>query len=724
MTGRIVGTSVSRARDADLLTGRGRFVADLDLPGQAWARVVRSPVPRAKLSRVGVEDALALPGVVVVLIADDVPDVRIPIRVSFAATEAAAQVLQPLLARNAVRYVGEPVALVLAEDPWTAEDAAELVILDLELEDVSEDLVASASEGAPRVHAELGTNVVHTASTRFGDVEEAFAGADVIVRRRLELPRQTGVPIETRGLVAEPTTDGVTVWGAAKVKHFNRTATAELLGLDPGSVRLVEVDVGGGFGVRGELYPEDVLVPLAALRLGRPVKWIEDRSEHLVATNHSRGQAHDLELAATRDGRLVAMRGEHWVDQGAYVRTHGVLPTLLPSSHLPGPYVWEAFELTAHAVLTNRTPVGTYRGPGMTEAAFVRERMLDVLAAELALDPAELRRRNLIRAESMPFTYDLGPDAPPIVYESGDFAGSFERLLDEAGYEELRREAGEGVGIGISAAVELIAIGPYEDASVAVAADGRATVRVGVGSLGQGVETVLAQIAADELGLAVEAVEVRHHDTGDVADGFGSYASRSTVVAGNAVALACRALRERAAAEESELAGVGEVRARFERAHPSYSFGAALSVVSVDAETGRVRPLRHVVLHDVGRAINPALVEGQLVGAAMQGIAGALSEELPYDATGQPLARSLADYRVPTSEEAPVFETILVEHPVADNPLGVKGAGEAGIVGAPAAVANAVADALPADAHDVLALPLTPQRVHALVTRAGRPPTE
>lgn len=714
MRSRVVGTSSPRARDADLLAGTGRFVADVDLPGQAWARVVRSPVARASLARVDASAALAVDGVVAVLTAADVPEARLPIRLPFAATERGARALQPPLARDTVRYVGEPVALVLAEDPWVAEDAAELVDLDLEPEDVADGLVASADEGAPLVHPELDTNVVDTITSRHGDVEAAFAAADVVIRRRLELPRQTGAPLETRGLVAEPVGEGVTVWGAAKVKHFNRRVLAELLGLDEALVRLVEVDVGGGFGVRGELYPEDVLVPLAALRLGRPVKWVEDRSEHLVATNHSRAQVHDLELAATRDGRLLALRGEHWVDQGAYVRTQGILPTLLPAAHLPGPYVWDAFELTAHAVLTNRTPVGTYRGPGMTEATFVRERMLDLLAGELGLDPAELRLRNLVRADVMPLIYDLGPDAPPIAYDSGDFAGSFERLLLETGYDELRREPSDGIGVGLAASVELGAIGPFEDATVEVGRDGRVTVRAGVASLGQGVETVLAQIAADELDVEVDVVDVRHHDTDDVESGFGSFASRSTVVAGNAVALACRALVERASAEGVEPSAVGEVRARFEKPHPSYSFNAALAVVAVDPETGRVTPLRHVSLHDVGRAINPDLVAGQLAGGAMQGVAGALLEELPYGEAGQPLARSLADYRVPTSEEAPRFEVILVEHPVADNPLGVKGAGEAGIVGAPAAVANAVADALPADADEVLALPLTPQRVHAL----------
>ena len=505
-----IGTSAPRARDLQLLTGRGRYVADLDLPGQVWARVVRSPVAHATLLGVATEAAREHRGVLAVLTAADVPDVRIPIRLPFAATSEGGQVLQPVLAREVVRYVGEPVALVLAEDPWAAEDAAELVELDLDVLDAAGDPVA-ASTGGPLVHEALGSNVVNTIPLRFGDVEAAFAAADVVVRRRLELQRQTGAPLETRGLLAEPVGGGVTIHGAAKVKHFNRGVLAELLGLALDDVRLVEVDVGGGFGVRGELYPEDVLVPFAALRLGRPVKWIEDRAEHLVATNHARGQVHDIEVAATAEGRLLALRGTAWVDQGAYVRTQGILPTILPGHHLPGPYAWEAFELTAHAVLTHRTPVGTYRGPGMTEAAFVRERLLDVLAAELRLDPVELRRRNLIPADRMPFVYDLGAESPPIAYESGDFAGGFERLLATAGYDTLcaerdrRRASGEHVGIGVAATVELGAIGPFEDATVTVGDDGTVVVRVGVASLGQGVETVLAQIAADELGVDLDA---------------------------------------------------------------------------------------------------------------------------------------------------------------------------------------------------------------------------
>lgn len=703
----LIGADAPRRRDDVLVAGAGRYVADVALPGQLAARVVRSPLAHARLLAVRTDAARAAPGVVAVAVAADVPDGRIPIRIPFAVRPEAEEALQPLLARDVVRYVGEPVAIVVAEDAYAAEDAAELVELDLD-------------ELEPAVDLREAPELTRL-TTRHGDVEAAFARADVVLRRQLVVQRQTAAPLETRGLVAEPADGRLTVWGAAKVKHWNRQALAALLDLDPERIRLLEVDVGGGFGARGELYPEDVLIPHLALRLGRPVAWIEDRAEHLVAANHAREQVHELELAATADGRLLAFRDRAWCDQGAYVRTQGLLPAMLPADHLPGPYAWEAFAIESAAVRTNRTPLGTYRAPGMTEATFVRERCLDLLAGELGLDPVELRRRNLIPAAAMPFTFDRGPDAPPLGYESGDFPAFFERLLDESGLATIRHEVagrrarGEAVGVGVAAGMELGGIGPFEEASVAVEPDGTVVVRAGVGSLGQGVETVLAQIAAAELGVELDRVAVHHHDTDEVVSGFGSYASRSTVVAGNAVALAAHALRERADAAGLRLDEVGEVSARFDKPHPSFSFGAALSVVSVDVETGVVRAERHAVAHDVGRAVNPALLRGQLAGAAAQGIGAALLEELAYDEDGQPLAVSLADYLLPTAAEVPAVETVVIEHPVPGNPLGLKGGGEAGMLASPAAVANAVADALGAAGAGVDRLPLTPPRVRALL---------
>ena len=742
----LIGQSVERRGNHALLTGAATYAADLHFDGEVYARVVRSQTAHGTILGIDTTEALEAPGVIAVITADDLPDVRIPIRLPLFESAEANQLLQPPLARGTVRYVGEPLAVVVAEDPYLAEDAAELVDVDIDDLDQVVTIEDALADEAPLLDPGYGRNTVSTISLRYGDVAEAFDAADVVVRERIRVHRSTAVPLETRGLVAEPhpETGGLTLWGAAKVKHFTRQALGQMLGIELDRLRMVEVNVGGGFGVRGEPYPEDFLVAFLALRLGRPVKWVEDRAEHFVATNHAREQEHELEIAATSDGTLLAFRDRGWCDHGAYVRSQGILPELLPPLHLPGPYRWEAFELESTGVLTNRTPIGTYRGPGMTEATYARERLLDRLAAELDLDPAELRRRNLIPSEALPFQFELSEDSTPVApikYESGDFPAGLELLLEKAGYDDLRAEQtrrhadGEAVGIGLSTYVEVGSIGPFEDAVITTSSNG-VTVHVGVASLGQGVETVLAQIAADELGIPIEAVDVDFHDTDAVPMGFGAFASRSTVLAGNAVVLAARKLLEQAGAElgtgadsvritddtvmgangaSIPLGKLGPAKARFEKAVPSYSFGAALSMVSLDRETGRVTVLKHMVLHDVGRAVNPALLRGQLAGAASQGIGGALLEELMYDEHGQPLSTSFADYLLPTAGELPEVEVIVVEEPVHSNPLGVKGGGESGMVGTPAAIANAVADALGTGTCAPPPTPLTPDRIRAFL---------
>ncbi len=737
-----VGTSVRRKADFPLLTGEAVFVGDVERPGQLWARVVRSPVAHGRIRDIEVGAARASTGVATVITADDLPDVCIPIRLPFAETPQTPELLQRPLARERVRYVGDPVAVVVADDPYLAEDAAEQVVVDVEELDPLVDYRRAIVDDGPIIHPSLPGNVLDPSLLLFGDVDAAFEAADVVVREELYVHRHAAVPMETRGLVAEvdPDSGRLTVWGAAKVKHFNRQALSQMLGRAPEDIRLLEVNVGGGFGARGELYPEDYLIPFLAERLGRPVKWVEDRGEHLVATNHSREQRHEFEVAATADGRLLAFRDRALVDQGAYVRTQGILPQLLAAFHAAGPYAWEAFSIEAAGALSTRTPIGTYRGPGMTEVTFVRERTLDALAATIRLDPAELRLQNLIPAESMPFTFDLGADSPPLVYESGDYPAAFERLLAETDYEARRaaqrrgQDAGERLGLGVAAYVELSAIGPFEEARINPTADGHFVVRAGVASLGQGVETVLAQIAADELRVPIERVAIEHRDTDKVPSGFGSFASRSTVLAGNAIALAARDLRTRAATEletdaetvvfdagvafaagqrerSLELAGLGEGFGKYEKEHPSYSFGAALSQVKLEEDTGRLEVQKHVVAHDVGRAVNPVLLDGQLVGAAAQGIAGALLEEFVYDEYGQPLATSFVDYLLPTAADLPPIETVVIEHRNTTNPLGIKGAGEAGIAGTPAAIAAATADALGAAGSEIRSLPLTPERI-------------
>jgi aerobic carbon-monoxide dehydrogenase large subunit len=741
----LIGTDLPRLDRVPLLTGEARFVADLDIEGQAHARVVRSTVPHATIEGIDTSAALAHPGVLAVITAEDLPeDLRIPIRLPFARTAEADEALQQPLARGVVRYVGEPVAVVVAEDAYTAENAAELVVCAYREQPAAATIEGATRAGAPLVHAAHGTNTVNTITLAHGDVDEAFARADVVVRDRLHMHRHAAVPMENRGLLAcaDPRTGRLTVWGVAKVKHFTRQMLAAMLRMDEADLRLVEVHVGGSFGARGEPYPEDYLIPFLARRLGRPVKWLEDRAEHLTAVNHDRESHYDVEVAASAAGELLAFRSRGWCDHGAFVRTQGIVPELMPVLHLPGPYRWQAFSIESTGVLTHRTPVGTYRAPGMTGAAYVRERMIDRVAAELRLDPADLRRRNLLPPAALPHSFAPEPGSsplPPVVHDSGDYPAGLARLLKYADYpglreqQQWRRAGGELVGIGLSAYTEISGVGPFEEAEIVPGPDGGFTVRVGVASVGQGVETALTQIAADCLGVPADAVAVDFSTTDAVPMGFGAFASRATSLAGNAIALAAGDLRAKAAAAlrtepdgvrfeggaarggdgaEVPLADLGSGRGRFDKPYPTCSFGAALCVVSVEADTGRVRVERHVVAHDVGRAVNPALLHGQLAGAAAQGIGATLLEELPYDAAGRPLVTSLSGYGMATAAELPDPETLIIEDPAPGNPLGIKGGGEAGMVGTPAAVANAVADAL---GTEVTRLPLTPDRVRWLL---------
>jgi carbon-monoxide dehydrogenase large subunit len=727
----LVGQSVLRTEDLPLLTGHGCFVDDVDRPGQVWARIVRSQVAHGRIAGLETAAARRHPGVVAVVTAAHLPDVVIPIRLL--PSPEAELVRQPPLARDVVRYVGEPVAVVVARSPYVAEDAAEEVVVELDELDPVLDARVAADADATRLHAGSASNVMNVIAARHGEPFEALMErAQVVVRDTLEVKRNTAVPMETRGLVAEldDASGRLTVWGPAKVKHFNREALAGMLGMAVEDIRFVEPDVGGGFGVRGEFYPEDFLIPWLACRLRRPVKWIEDRHEHFLATNHARDNLCAIEVAASGDGRLLGLRARVWVNQGAYVRTHGsILLPRLTARHLPGPYVWEGIDIESRSVLTNKTPSGTYRGPGQYEPAFFRERMLDRVAAQLALDPLELRERNVITTLDMPFTVMLG-GTEDVVYDAGDFPRVLSTLADTTGYGELRhavsarRRSGATVGIGVAAYVEEGGFGPWETAHVVPRSDGGFVVHVGIAAIGQGVRTALGQVAADALGVDAERVEISHQDTDRVTEGFGAYASRTTVLGGNAIVRAVADLERNARVAgalaldvdsgelEVDLAqGVRvpgrawlalselgcEGRGRYDKPYASWGMGAHLAVVSVDRETGAIRVERLVACHDVGRMVNPALVRGQFAGGAVQGAAGALFEALPYDEAGQPLATSFMDYGMPTAAEMPPIEAVPLELPHHDpataNPLGVKGAGESGIIGMGAAIANAVADA-------------------------------
>jgi aerobic carbon-monoxide dehydrogenase large subunit len=760
-----VGTRAARKEDPRLLRGLGRFGDDFSASGQCWARVVRSPVAHGRLHSVGVREAAGAPGVVAVATAADLPPgLLIPVRLPLQGIDLGA-FLQPVLAADVVRYVGEPVAVVVADDPYAAEDAAELVDIDIDEEPAVLDAVAAAQPGSPRLFP--AGNVAADFTLGYGDVDDAFRRAVRIVETEIEIGRHTAVPLEPRALLADVDrrTGEISIFGMTKVPAFNRGVLASLLGVDETLIHVPAVDAGGGFGVRGEFYPEDFLVPWLARCLGRPVKWAEDRAEHLVAVNHSRQQSHRIAAAFNADGLITALRDDVLHDNGAYCRTHGITVPELTVAMLPGPYRVPAYRGRIRVVLTNKTPCGTYRAPGRFEGTAAREQLLDVAAAELGMDRVELRRRNLLCPGELPHRRAITTLDTDMVLDAGDYPGLLDAAVGEAarlGYPaavDTGRRDGRLRGLGVAMFLEKSGLGPQETADVLVSSGGAVRVLSGGTSLGQGVETVLAQIAADALGVDLDAVSVVCGDTDLQPFGMGSWASRTTVVAGNAVHAAARAVRERVtelAARMLEVAeddltisgGVVSVRGdpaasvtlaevaraagpasrylrrgepaglsarrRFDVAHMTYPYGAHIAVVDVDPGTGLVRVLRYLVAYEVGRAVNPTLVEGQLRGGAAQGIGGALLEEFAYDEAGQPQATTFIDYRMPTAAEVPPIDVLVTQQsPAPGNPLGVRGAGEGGISAAGAVLASAVRDALGLSGG-IGRLPLTAARVQAL----------
>lgn len=738
-----IGDSPRRLEDLPLITGRAVYAADVRLPGQLSAYVVRSPVAHGKIVDVDVDDAKRLPGVIGVWIAEDVVgDLgTIPMiqpRVSF--EEAVVPYLQPVLARDRVRYVGEPIALVVALDRYVAEDAGDLVFVDIDPLDVSTDLLETvAGEGLFPEGNEV--TVLHAT---FGD-QSVFGDAPVVVECELRTGRHSAVPMETRGLVVEfdAGARSLIVHGSTKVPHANRAQLARHLGVTPDRIRMKETSVGGGFGIRGEFYPEDFLIAWAALRLERSIAWIEDRREHFISANQSREQIHRAVIAGDGSGRILGLRSEFWADMGAYVRTHGIRVPDLTLSMLPGPYDIATYEGIGHCVVTNKTPTATYRAPGRFESCFVRERMIDLYAARIGMNALDVRRKNLIRAEQMPFTRSLVSTGEPVVYNEGNYPKLLEDVVNrlDLGAVERRRAAGERVGVGVAMFLEKSGLGPWESGSVAVGPQGNIVVRSGCSSVGQGLRTVLAQIAAETFDVALDKVRVELLDTEHSAFGTGSYASRSTATGGSAVHLAARKVVEQAkvfAGAELEVevddlvvrdgglevAGASDVRLSFgeisARLDPvtagrrgvlpglraeeffhvtklTYPYGCHAAIAVVDEETGAPKIERLVLGYDVGRAVNPVLVDGQLHGGALQGLGGALLERFIYDEDGNPLVTSFMDYLMPTCIEAPEMETVVTEDaPTSTNPLGVKGAGEGGLTGVAAAIAAAIDHALDA----------------------------
>ncbi|PPR11805.1 MAG: 6-hydroxypseudooxynicotine dehydrogenase complex subunit gamma [Alphaproteobacteria bacterium MarineAlpha11_Bin1] len=747
-----IGKRVLRLEDGPLLSGQGTFAADWSFPDTLHMRVIRSSVAHGKIRTIDITDAISLSGVHAVWTAADVTEIP---PIEFRATKymGLEPYKQPVIAADIVRYVGEPVAVVFAEDLYAAEDAANQIWVDFE----EYETITEATE-TPREFSPGHSTEATVIRKGYGNIEAAFEAAHDVVELELRTGRHSGVPLECRGGLARinPDSDRLEYYGATKRAHPNRDQIARTLRLAPAKIDLFEGNVGGGFGIRGELYPEDFIICAAALRFKRPIRWIEDRREHLLTANQSRQQTHKARAAIDKDGRILGIDNEFFHDQGGYLRTHGVRVPDMTAGLMLGPYKVPSYRVAGRVRLTNKTPAATYRAPGRYEGTFVRERLMDAVAVRVGIDPIEVRRRNLLSADAMPYSRPLDALEVDVVLESGDYAGLLDQALEKFCWSDLRmsieerRRKGECVGAGIGFFVEKSGLGPTDKVRVDLDRSGRVTVVTGAANLGQGVVTVMAQICAGTLGCDFEEIKVLHGRTDVIDEGYGSHASRTTVMTGEATRLASVALREqltRVAAEKLQanisdidlvhgeafhdatgasisfadiVATSGEeilsAEGRYDSKHMNYPYGVHAAVVSIDRETGITIVEKFMIAYDVGCAINPMLVEGQLQGGLAQGIGGALFEEFVYDDTGQPLSSTFADYIMPGSTEVPEAEVLLTEDaPSPLNPLGIKGAGEGGINAVGAAVASAIDDALQQPGA-VTELPVTPRRLMSLIT--------
>lgn len=756
------------------------YVGDVRLPNMLHAALVRSVHAHARIREVDVQEARGLDGVVGVWTEREIKGRISPFPESFEIhparwLEGVKPVLQgprpTALAQGKVHYVGEPVAIVVAEDRARAEDAVDAVAIDYEELPVVADPEESLRPGAPLVHEGSTSNVVFGFSIAKGNVDQALGAAPYRLSERFRHHRYCAAPLECRGVLAwvEPKTNILTVWSSTQMPHLVRRQIAAQLGLPEEGVRVIAPDIGGGFGPKVFAYPEEMLVPFLALELGRPVKWIEDRSEHFISTAHGRDQLHDVEMAFDETGRILALRDRFLLDNGAY-NPMGLTDAYNTAAHIQGPYKIPNLSVTGTCVSTNKVPNAPYRGAGRPEAVFVMERSIDIIAARLGLDPATVRQRNLVQPEEMP--YDAGilyRDGEPICYDSGNFPETLKRALEAADYDELRkrqreaRKHGRYLGIGIGCYVEGTGVGSFEGAKVRIDSSGQLIIATGATGHGQGHETVYAQIAADLWGVSLDKVSLIEGDTASIPFGCGTFGSRSTVNVGSAIHGASTRLKEKVRrlaahileanpddleldrgkvfirgmpqrsisfAELARAAVPGwasklpeemepGLEAIFYFVPPTVTWANAthVAVIEVDVQTGAIKLLDYTVAHDAGRLINPLLVDGQIHGGVAQGIGAALYEEIVYDPNCQMLSGSFVNYLLPGSMEVPSIKTVHLQSPSPLNPLGVKGLGEGGAIAPPAAIANALADALLPLAARVNEIPLTPERVMEILAR-------
>ncbi len=778
-----VGQSILRREDQRLLRGKGQFIADFMLPGMLHVAFVRSSVAHARIKSVDLSRAAASPGVHFVMsgleLAKEIPpvqDQQLPLPQKWRTTvpHRIFDPRQPLLAWEKVRHVGEAVAVIVAEDRYMAEDAVDLAVIEYEFLPAVIDAEAALEPGAAVLHEQNGTNLLAEFSVAKGDVAALFAGKPRSIKRRFRHHRYAAVPMECRGVAAahEARTDAVTIWSSTQVVHWVRREAALTLGMTEARVRCVALDVGGGFGGKGHVYPEDLLLPYLARRIGKPLKWIEDRREHLQSACHSRDQVHDAEMAFDDSGKILAFRDAMVMDCGAW-NPVGIGIPYNTASHLVGPYKVDHFSVTAKVVATNKVPNAPYRGAGRPEAVQVIERMMDLVARELGMEPAAVRRRNLVTAADMPYAVGIPyRDGQPIVYDSGDYPMALDKVLAHLGgldafrrRQQAARAQGRYLGLGLGMYTEGTGVGPFEGATVRVDPSGKIYVSSGSCPQGQGMETIFSQITADEWKVKPEDVILSLADTAAIPMGFGTLASRSTVNLSAAIHVASERLRGKTfsiashmlecAAADLELRGgrVGVVgvpdmsvsladvarasRPGWDNQRPegvdagleetyywepstvTWAYAAHAVIVDVDIELGHVKLEQYVIAHDCGVVVNPMLAEGQIIGGAVQGIGGALFEGFNYDAEGQLLTGSFMDYLLPTASDVPHIAVLHQESPSPLNPLGVKGLGEGGAIAPPVAIANAVADALSAFRAEFNATPITPEDILRAVRAAA-----
>lgn len=775
MGARQVGARVKRLEDPALLMGAGRFVDDVKLPDALFACFVRSPHAHARIRAIDAAAALALPGVHAVLTADDLPEPMRSERIPNLMTNPAIKVMrtQHALARQEVCYVGEAVAVVVADGRHVAEDAAAMVSVDYDVLPAVADCRDAVKPGAPRAHSDIDDNIAAVVRMQYGDVDAAFASAPHVFEESFWLHRGGGMAMETRAVAArhDAPSDLLTVWSSTQTPHLGRRMLADLMGRHLEQIRMIAPDVGGGFGPKAPFYAEEAVIPAAALKLGRPVKWFEDRREHFLSATQERDQHFDVAIAVDRDGKILGVRGTLLHDTGAFM-PWGIIMPYIAAVTIPGPYIVPSYRLTCTVAITNKVATTPVRGAGRPQAVFAMERLMDRVAHELKLDRAEVRRRNFIQPEQMPYAVGLiFRDGMPLVYHGGDYPRGQADAIARAGYDSFSarqaqaRQRGRYLGIGLANYVEGTGLGPFEGVTVRVLPNGKVSVATGATNQGQGQRTALSQIVADRIGCRLDDIVMTMGDTAAISQGVGAFASRQAVNAGSSALMAGDAVRQKIIALAALTLGVpesdidldnGEAIARggnqprlsfgelarlslgmagvsfapgqmpglehtayFTAPQASFCNGTHIVEAEVDVFTGGVTLLNYTVAHDSGTVINPMIVDGQVQGGVAHGIGNALFEAMKYDENAQPLTTTFADYLLPGAADVPACAITHIETPNPLNPLGVKGAGEGGTIPAPAAIVSAIEDALSPFGVHFAEAPLTPERIVAALRAAG-----